>query len=305
MNFVNDSTGYFGGRFSEYEFKDDGSVKFQTHTTKLYRTQDAGRTWKDVELNELGEVQKIRFHQESIYVLSQFLNQPSSIYYSSDLGKTFTKVIAFPDSCYVRDFGFLNSGDLIVALDNKKLLNLLKVGNELDTIAVFKRSHYNVRIGQHKIYLINPSGGANSDGVTIFDPQTNSQRTENFGHEGFVTSTHLNQDHEYLVTLNQENEQGKLFLLQEDGFEEIDLGKYASYSLNTVYKNGSTILIDANQKEAVGPIGVTHELLISTDNGTTWNREDYPISLSVQPADLLSTGQFIVYQGTGKFQLRK
>jgi hypothetical protein len=96
-----------------------------------------------------------------------------------------------------------------------------------------------------------------------------------------------------------------LLKLTSQGFEEIDLGQYKSYSLNTVCKSGSTIIVDANREEAVGPIGVTHELLISIDNGVTWNLENYPFSLIVKPFEILPNGQYITYQGMGKFQFRK
>ncbi len=305
LNFLNDSTGYFGGRLSQYQFKENGTVESESHFTTLYQTLNSGRTWKRLNLNEKGGIQKVRFHKGDLYVLSQFLRHPSTIYYSSNSEDQFSEIISFPDSCYVRDFGLLNSGELIVALDNKKNLNLLKVGNELDTLAVFKRFHYNVKIGQNKIYLVNPSGGANSDGVIIYDPSTNSQRIEKFGLEGFVTSTYLTRNEEYWVTLNDKNEHGRLLRLNNQGFELIDLGKFEGYSLNTVCKSNSTILVDANRKEAVGPIGVTHELLTFIDNGESWNIENYPFSLIVKPFDVLPNGQYITYQGVGKFQLRK
>ena len=305
LNFLNDSSGYFGGRLSLYQFKEDGTIESQSHVTELYRTLNTGRSWRQVELKEEGGIQKIRFHGNSLYALSQFLGHSPSIYHTSDSSEQFTKIISFPDSCYVRDFGILNSGDLIVALDNKNKLNLLKIGNNFDTLAVFQRFHYNVTIGRDNIYLINPSGGANSNGVIIFDPLTNTQRTEAFGLEGFVTSTYLTRNQEYWVTLNDKEEHGRLLKLTSQGFKEIDLGRYKDYSLNTVCKSGSTILVDANRKEAVGPIGVTHELLTSNDSGATWNLENYPFSLIVKPFDILPNGQYITYQGMGMFQFRK
>lgn len=305
LKFQNDSVGYIGGRNTVFSYDSSHQIKSIVHTTTIYKTVNKGISWRKLNANFEGEIRGFRFKGDSIYVLNQFGTTPPSILLSTDNGSSWTELITFPESTYVRDFNFNAEYGLLVALDNKKYLNLIAISESTDTLDQFSKFHYKITIGINNVFLINPSRGANSDGVIKYNLNRRKKELIEFEADHYVQSTFVTDNDEFYIALEDTVRNSKILKLRKSEFEELNLGEYSEYSLGQLFLSDNKIIVDANKKEGVGPIGVTHEVLISTDGGLTWNVENYPFSLIVKPAEILNNGEFICYQGLREFQKRK
>lgn len=305
IKFVNDSTGFLGGRHSKYTFDlENQSLKERIDKTVLYKTINKGRNWRKLDLEFDGNISEIKIYGDTLFALNQYIYSNSSILVSYDAGLTWKKHIEFEKDFYVRGYFYSCKKGLLVAIDDKKSLNLISFNSRIDTIQKFSKFHYHVKIGEEKIYLVHSSGGANSDAVIIYNYTSDEQQTIPFNNDYWISSIELTPKNDYYIAVDKNNKHSKILKLDNDRFTEINLGDYSSYSLGQLYVADSLILINSNKRENVGPIGVTHELLYSSDNGKNWISEDYPFSLITEPADLIEDGTFISWQGLRKFQMR-
>jgi hypothetical protein len=252
-----------------------------------------------------GDIKSFKFKGDSILALNQFLDTTPSILLSTDSGRNWKEIAVFSKNSYVREFGVYKGNGIFVALDDKKALSLLKITNTVDTLKKFSRYHYKVVIGKENVFLINPSGDANSNGVIRYNLNNKTEELLQFDSNYYVQSLFLNNHDLLFVAVNDAEGKGKVLKLGNGGFVQLDLGEYSKYSLDQIYVTGKRIIVNANKKESVGPIGVTHEVLISDDSGKSWHAENYPFPLIVSPAEILTDGVFVSYQGLGKFQKRK
>jgi hypothetical protein len=305
LRFSDTLTGFIGGRKYRRTFTPSGELISETNSTVIYKTADKGRTWEKLKAEFNGDIRRFKFKGDSILALNQFLDTTPSILLSTDSGKKWKEIAAFPKNSYVREFGFYKDNSILVALDDKQALNLLKISDTVDTLKKFSRLHYKLAIGSENIFLINPSGDAYSNGVIKYNLNNKSEELLEFASKHFVQSLFLNNHDQLFVAVNDAEGKGKVLKLGNGGFVQLDLGEYSKYTLDQIYVTGRRIVINANKKESVGPIGVTHEVLISDDSGKSWHAENYPFPLIVSPAEILTDGVFISYQGLGKFQKRK
>jgi hypothetical protein len=306
LKFSDTLTGFIGGRKYSRAFTPSGELISEKNSTVIYKTADQGRTWEKLNAEFDGDIRSFKFKGDSILALNQFLDTTPSILLSTDSGTNWKEIAAFPKNSYVREFGFYKGNGILVALDDKQALNLLKISDTVeDTLKKFSRYHYKSAIGSENIYLLNPSGDVYSNGVIKYNLNSKSEELLQFASNYYVHSLFLNDHDQLFVAANDAEGKGKVLKLENGGFVQLDLGKYSKYSLDQIYVMGKRIIINANKKDSVGPIGVTHEVLISDDFGKSWYAENYPFPLIVSPAEILTDRVFISYQGLGRFQKRK
>jgi hypothetical protein len=305
LRFSDTLTGFIGGRKYSRDFTPSGELISERNSTVIYKTTDKGRTWVKLNTEFEGDIKSFKFKGDSILALNQFLDTTPSILLSTDSGRNWKEIAVFSKNSYVREFGVYKGNGIFVALDDKKALSLLKITNTVDTLKKFSRYHYKVVIGKENVFLINPSGDANSNGVIRYNLNNKTEELLQFDSNYYVQSLFLNNHDLLFVAVNDAEGKGKVLKLGNGGFVQLDLGEYSKYSLDQIYVTGKRIIVNANKKESVGPIGVTHEVLISDDSGKSWHAENYPFPLIVSPAEILTDGVFVSYQGLGKFQKRK
>jgi len=307
LKFKNDTVGYFGGHKTYYILNDSGRIKKTIDSTALYKTNNQGKSWKMVNLHEKGSVYTIKHFGDTVCILNhQSLNQISSISISTNNGDSWEILFEFPKDNYVRDFRLIKDNGLLVMVSDSVNLNLLKINKRIDTLKKFSKYIYKTRIGSSKVYMNSFSGGnAYSNGITVYDYVSNNTNSVKFDESYSISSFSLNNDDLYITVGDKKYTKSKILKYSKNKVTEISNKEYSNYSINNLYVKDSLIFVNANKKENVGPIGVTHELLVSKDYGKNWNVENYPFSMYVEPADLLNNGTFITYQGLNRFQKRK
>ncbi|MDG4951539.1 hypothetical protein NLM59_11455 [Weeksellaceae bacterium KMM 9724] len=303
LKFKTDSIGYLGGGISYTEFDDNGKLISNSDSTALYKTNNGGKNWKKINLNQEGEIRDIKFFGDKSYALNQSLYTNSKIVVSEKEDNEWKQIVEFEEGDYVRDYEYLDSNGLFVVISNNSKVSLLKVTNRIDTIKTYSSQNYKVQVKDGKMYMIYNSGGAYSDGVILYDYLLNKETTIPFDKNYWIYSTFINEKNEFFIAVSdKENETSKIFKMSNKNLTEISLNQYQKYSLGQIFVRDSLIFIDSNKPENVGPIGVTHELLYSTNGGVDWEIENYPFSLIVKPAFLKKNGKYIAYQGMKKFQ---
>ena len=303
LKFQNDSIGFLGGGISYTEFDDNGKLISNSDSTILYKTNNGGKNWKKVNFNREGEIRDIKFFGDKIFVLNQSLYTNSKIFVSEKKESKWKLFVEFEKDDYVRDYEYLNSNELLVVVSNNTNVSLLKITNKIDTVKTYSSQNYKVQIKDGKMFMIYSSGGAYSGGVILYDYLLNKETKIPFDNNYWIYSTFINEKNEFFIAVSdKENETSKIIKVSKGKITKINLKKYQKYSLGQIFTKDSLIFIDTNKPENVGLIGVTHELLYSTNSGVNWKIENYPFSLIVKPAFLKNNGKYIVYQGMKKFQ---
>lgn len=302
LMFVNDSIGYLGGENSYYNFDNEGQLKSFTDSTLLFKTVNGGRNWEKVRFNEAGAIRDIKIFNNKLYVLSQSTEIKSKIFTFADQEETWKLIAEFEKEDYVRDFELTEDGSLLVIINNNSNVTLLKIGQKIDTLKTFPPQNYHARINNGKAIMLYTSGGIYSDGLLIYDYYSERSDTIPFKEKLWYESSYFNKNNDFYIGVKDDKKASKILKLSNKKFLEISLDKYSNYSLGQIYVRDSLIFINSNKPENVGPIGVTHELLYSTNGGQNWQVQNYPFSLMVTPAYLKNNGSFISYTGMKEFQ---
>jgi hypothetical protein len=289
--FINDSVGYLGGRRTvEIGLTNDNYVLAER--TILYKTRDRGKSWKKLPLDLKGSVNKIFCFDETIIVLLQFITTDTSyILKSSNEGRTWSPILTLTADNYVRDIYFKSPTKGFIATDNRKSQFLMEFNiNKWDTTLNLTNNTYHHKIFNDRVISLTQVS-ALSSGTQITNLQTLKKTIVTFDKPYYVaSSTKYNNS---LLLAVHDSVSGKILRLTGNKVENITLGDYSNYLPEKVFVHDKTVLVIAYRQKDVAFLGVIHSLLISRDNGETWTLEEFPSSMSIEPAFMYRDKYFI------------
>ncbi|MBL7901342.1 MAG: hypothetical protein JNK73_05050 [Bacteroidia bacterium] len=289
--FINDSTGYIGGR-GQFAVEKGKSNSVPNEKAVLYKTTDRGKSWKKIQLDYVGSVSKIFCFKDTLIILLQhILADTTYILKTINNGKSWDQLLVIPSNIYIRDILFNNPEKGLVVTDNRKSQYLiLYESHKWDTL--FQLSNKNFRhilLGDRIISLIEPDGNATGVVQTLFN---NKEKVVlNFDKIYFINS--FIKDGDNILFAAHDTVSGSILKLKNNKIEKILLGSFSNYIPDKVFSYGRTLIIIAHRHEDVAFLGVIHSLLISYDSGKTWTLEEIPSSMSPEPAFMYKDKYFI------------
>lgn len=296
--------GFLGGHRLTILSSNSKTIHFINHAV-LYETKNKGKTWNQIKLGIVGSIEQIFVFGDTLNLLSQD-SQSDSIFIltSFDRGGSWNKIFRCSSLNYIRkiDFESAKKGHFVIEDSVSRFFVTYKNGN-WDTVKNISTYDYKLDVLGRTIFSL-ISEDIYSRGVLISDIYNAGEYKVLFDKK-YVVSEYITSDNHFYVCLENKNS-SKIMKVDRNGrFSYIHLGKFEQYSINKMYHHGNTFVLIVNQKTDVGPIGVDMKLLISKDNGKTWELEKFPFSLVTSPAFLYKDQFFITSCSANMFQLRK
>lgn len=295
--FTNDSTGWIVGSKMELSLKNQDAI--------IYKTVDGGRTWTPTLIGK-GSFQFIRHVNDTLFGVKHVFNKDSyeevnsSITKSTDNGRTWNEISEIHGM--IKQVSFTNSEvGYSIAKDNESNANdwrLLKTSDggvnwrHLTTIN-------NVQSGVviDKFLVINRYQGAS---LLIYDTQRDTSFTEMFP-DNFKSELITKDKNENVWIIGSDNANFVLLKRERAGnfrkivFDEISKGQPHDFYTYVDIADNRIYLITGDGGSIVG---VTKRFFISEDLGKTWNEEEIPFNLIVEPI-CFGNGKIWSYDGTG------
>lgn len=291
IHFINEQTGYIGGRHLTLLGTSNDTIKFK-NTAILYKTSNQGKDWKQVTLPFLGSVEKIITFSDTLILQIRSDNDTTLLVRSDNNGKDWNKLLILTNHTWITDMEFANSlNGRLLTTDRQNDYLVEYHNNRFDTILRFQDSSPWAILGNNVISLKNIPSTSDYSGYTLTDIKTGNAKDFQFDTPYFVSSHYKYNDSLYLAA--SKKNVGYILKLNASRFEKIELGIYSKYEPDEVLVYGNKLIVIGNREDEVGPIGIIRSFFISTDDGRTWEKEDLPSPMCIEAPTIYKDKFFI------------
>jgi hypothetical protein len=303
IHLVDEQTGYIGGRHLTLLGRSHDTINFQ-NSAVLYKTSDQGKNWKQITLPFSGSVEKIISFGDTLILQIQSDTDTTLLVQSNNNGKDWNNLLTFTNHAWIVDIEFTTSLKGRLLTTDRQNDYLVKYENNcFDTVIKFPDSSSWAILGDNVISFKNVPSTADYGGYTLTDIKKRTTKELQFDKSYSIASHYKYNDNLYLAA--RKNHVGYILKLNAEGFEKIELGKYSKYQPNEVFAYGDKLIAIGNKQDEVGFLGVIHSSLTSSDGGKTWNKEDLPSPMCIDPSAIYKDKFFISKACHKGFQIRQ
>jgi len=303
--FIDSLTGFLGGNKTVSQGEINGRNQFSQETV-LYKTTDMGNSWSSISINYEGSIERIIPFEDTLILLIQAVQCDSVfIVKSNDTGATWEVLFSASSSTYIREINFNHSNEGYFVTDDRVSSFLLRIrSSQIDTLFKIEQElNRHKIIGSDLFSLIPEHTNPNSKGVKITNMTDGSAFELMFAASFYVSN--LTSYGNTLYFSAHDSTAGKITSISNKKINEYDLGEFKNYFPEEIFIYDQTIIAIVYNPENTSPSGVTHKLLISNNDGKTWELDELPDPVYTSPATLNRSKIFTSYCGSGQFQQRR
>ncbi|GAB2666861.1 hypothetical protein GCM10027036_20560 [Flavihumibacter cheonanensis] len=307
MLFQNDEVGYIGGRrFDWLEVVNNEKINFK-EIAVLYKTENQGKNWKQIPLPYSGSVDKITVFGDTLILEINTYNDTTMLVQSNNQGKDWINLLILTKYGRIRDTQFNNSKDGRLLTTDSTHGYLIQYHNtKFDTIQTFIGNDVFAILQNQVISFRRDTATAAYSGYILTDVKTGYRKEIPFDISYYISFSYYSKHADHLYFAANHNQIGTILKVTNAGYEVIDLGQYAQCIPDKVFAFGNTIMAICASQDNIGPIGVIHTFLISSDGGKTWMKEDLPSPMCVTTPAIFKDQFFIAGSCPNNyFQIRK